>query len=170
MKHTAKNKTCPFPSAQAFPSPLFIMFFLFLCLFCMIFFAFMFFGPLENRLWKASVSTEGLPNLTDFSWNISPVAYDRLKIHSLLTGFLCTYLEAPAPPSSDVSPQPNTKTTFPCWIMILLMGLLNNYLAPSHFWPSFCFCWSCIVLVGYVEHCTYNHACIVFKGNKEEKV
>lgn len=32
MKHTAKNITCPFPSAQAFPSLLSIMFFfLFLC-------------------------------------------------------------------------------------------------------------------------------------------
>ena len=87
----------------------------------------------------------------DFSWTVSPAAYDKLKIHSLLTGFLCSLPGSPSPPSSDVSLQPSTKPTFPCWIMILLMGLPNNYFVPSNFLPSFCFCWACVVLVEYVQ-------------------
>lgn len=134
MKHTAKPTTCPFSSAQAFPSAIMFLFLCLLCMcFCLFLVCFMFFEPLENRLWQALVSVEGLPNLMDFRWVISSIVYKNLKMHSLLTRFLWSL------PGSPSSHQLKCVTTakhhnhFPYWIMILFLELQNNCLEPFYF-------------------------------------
>lgn len=98
-------------------SPLLSIMFLFLFLFCMCFrlFACLFyiFWPLGNRLWQALVSAEALPNLMDFRWIIFLLlSMKNWRYIHCWSDFFEAYLEAPAPTSSNVSPKPNTMTTW----------------------------------------------------------
>lgn len=147
MKHTAKTTICPFSSAQVFPSALYRvlvhLLILYVALFVFLFVCFMFFEPLENRLWQTLVSTEGLPNLMDFRWIISPIVYYKLKTHSLLIRFLWNLPESPSShPLKCVTAAKHHKPHPMLNNDILFLELPNNCLEPSHFRLSFCFCWA----------------------------
>lgn len=116
MKHTGKNTTSPFSSAQAFPSafchvlvPLFILYvFLFVCLFVLC----------SLNLWKIDsdkpwFQLRAFQTLRISDEIISPIVYDKLKMHSLLTRFLWSL------PGSPSSHQLKCVTTIPT-------SMLNN--------------------------------------------